>query len=236
LAGPDVSLVLCARRAEPLQALSDELSASGAKVSWAAIDLRDPVAAETWASAAWANGPVDLLILNAGVFDGRREGEPLESPLRAVDVIATNLTGALVPALAVAERMREQGKGTLLFISSLAAFMPLADAPGYSASKAGLTAFARALREVLEPEGVRVVLAHPGHVSTDQAELQIGALPGLMTAEAAVGRILQGLACGRYEIDFPLHLRMVLSLLGVLPWRLRARLTAPFRFSVQSRG
>ena len=236
LAGPGVTLVLCARRAGPLEDLARDLRDKGAEVTCAAVDLRDVAAAEAWAEAAWAGGAIDLLILNAGIFDGRGADGRLERPARTADLIATNLTGAAAPALALAGRMRARGAGTLLFVSSLAAFAPLADAPGYSAGKAGLTAFARALREALEPDGVRVILAHPGHVRTGQTDRQAGALPGLMSPEVAAGHILRGLARGRREIDFPLHLRLGLRLLGALPWRLRARLTAPFRFTVRPPG
>lgn len=230
LAAPGVTLHLCARNRALLEAQAEALRAKGAIVNCAAIDVADHAAVTEWVFQIWQDAPPDLAIFNAGRFGGRGRDGALETPGVAAELIATNLTGALTPAIALAERMRQRGRGTLLFISSLAAFAPMADAPSYSASKAGLTAFARALREDLAPSGVRVSIAHPGHLRTGQTAHHRGALPGMISAEAAARIILAGLARSRSEIDFPWHLRLALRGQSLLPWRWQAWLNRPFRF------
>ena len=232
-ARPATTLILSARRTDELEALAPALRAKGAEVICCPVDVSDPVAVSAWMAQLWEAAPVDLAVFNAGLFAGRDPAGHLESPADAAGLITTNLIGAIAPALILTERMRRRGSGQMLFISSLAAFGPQADAPSYSASKAGLTAFARALREDLAPNGVRVAIAHPGHIRTDQTARHIGSLPGLIPAERAAAIILAGLRKGRSEISFPWHLRLALGLVSVLPWRWQARLTARFRFVVR---
>jgi len=233
LAAPGITLILCARRAAPLETLAESLRAAGAEVIAEAVDVTDQGAVLHWVERMWNKGPIDLAVLNAGIFAGRTPDGQAEQPLAAAAVIATNLTGCVVPALALARHMRQRKAGQLVFISSLAAFGPLADAPGYSASKAGLTAFARALREDLAPDGVRVTIVHPGHVETRQTAQQIGPLPGIFSADRAARLVLKAARSSRSEHSFPWHLRLALGLMALLPWRWQMKLNAPFRFRVQ---
>ena len=81
--------------------------------------------------------------------------------------------------------MRGRQQGHIALIASLAALHPLADAPAYSASKAGLAAYGAALREMLAAEGITLSIVYPGHIDTDQAAVQHGPLPLLLMPEEA---------------------------------------------------
>lgn len=236
LAAPNVTLFLCARDLSRLERVALSYRKKGASVFCACVDVADRVAVSEWVEAVWADAPVDLAIFNAGIFEGRTEDGSLEHPEIAAQIIATNLNGAVVPALVLAEHMRRAGKGEMLFVSSLAAVTPLSDAPSYCASKAGLTAFARALREDLSSFGVRVVIAHPGHIETDQTLRHKGAMPGIVSAEDAATRILRGLNQGRSEIAFPGYLLLGLRCLRMLPWRWQKWINARYRFVVSRTG
>lgn len=231
LAAPGVTFIICGRRLSALDAAAEELRALGAEVESSAVDLTDPAARDAWVATASA-GTIDLAILNAGQFGGRGRDGMLERPDVAARMIDTNLAAPVALALRLSDQMRAAGQGTLLFISSLGAFAVQADAPTYSATKAGLTAFARSLREDLGPDGVRVVIAHPGHMETAQTEVHRGPLPGLMPVKDAARVILAGLEAGRSEIDFPRHLRLGLRLQALLPWKVQARINRGLRFWV----
>ncbi len=233
IAAPGVTLLLCARDITRFGPIVPALRAAGAEVEIASVDVADTQAIMAWITALDSQAPIDLLILNAGQFGGRDRDGALETPERAAALIATNLTGTIAPALVAGEFMRQRKNGHIVFISSLAAFGPQQDAASYGASKAGVTAFARALREDLAPANVRVTLVHPGHIETAQTDQHVGALPGLISADRAAQIILDGIARRRAEIDFPIHLRILLALLSALPWRLRARILAPYRFRVK---
>lgn len=233
LAGQGRHLFLCARDISDVGELSGVLTSKGSSIEWAKVDVGDTPQIIEWIETVWDTGPIDTLILNAGQFDGRGEDGRLESPERAAALLATNLTGTVAPALKFAEKMRERNSGHIVFISSLASFAAHADAPTYSASKAGVTSFARALREDLAAYNVRVTLVHSGHIDTLQARQHIGAMPGLVTSDVAADRIVKGMLRGQNEINFPRTLRLGLAFMAMLPWRLRAKLNRRFRFRVR---
>src|SRR6202035_310125 len=72
--------------------------------------------------------------------------------------------GHVTTLLAAAGRMREQGRGTIVVLSSVAAVRPRKVNFVYGAAKAGLDAFARGLADALHGSGVRVLLVRPGFV------------------------------------------------------------------------
>ena len=92
---------------------------------------------------AFAAGDVGLVISAAGILTPQ---ETLErDPLQAGLLIETNFTGHVTTLLAAAARMRAQGYGTIVVLSSVAAIRPRKANFVYGAAKAGLDAFARGL-------------------------------------------------------------------------------------------
>ena len=225
-------LGLAGRREDLLREVARECEERGARVVPAAFDVADPAATRDWMERIHRERPIDLLIVNAGCFHGNGACgafEPLDSALRQV---RTNLMGAITTIDAAVPLLRARRKGQIAIIISLAALQPLADAPAYSASKAGLAGYGEALRELLAPEGVRVTLVYPGHIQTEQTAHHVGRLPMILTPERAASRIRRGLAQGRSAIAFPLPLAWLIGAGRLLPWHLRARLGRPLRFHV----
>lgn len=201
-----------------------------------AFDAVDARAVEAWIAEIEAGAPLDLLIVNAGVFGGRRKRDVLEPAGEAAATLAINLAGAIAVAEAAARRMIARRRGHIALIASLAAWHPLADAPAYSASKAGLLAWGEAMREALAPYGVRLSIVLPGHIATDQTAHQRGALPLIMRPEDAARRIKAGLDGGRTLIAFPRRLALLIKLGRLVPWRLRAWIGRGHRFHVDDRS
>ena len=151
-AGYDV--VLTARRPGPLEQAATSIGAR-----WVAADSTDP---EAFAAVVAQAGRVDLLVHAAGVMDGtfvRKESlETFESVLR------TNLTSAFVVASAALPAMPEGGR--FVFLSSSSAHAPQPGKSAYTASKAGLNAFAAAFAREVEREGISVHVVTTGPVAT----------------------------------------------------------------------
>ncbi|NQW52793.1 MAG: SDR family NAD(P)-dependent oxidoreductase [Rhodospirillales bacterium] len=78
------------------------------------------------------------------------------------------------------------------------------DAPAYSASKAALLSYRLALRDAVEAEGIRVVVACPGFVATAMSGSRPGPGPGEISDDDAAERILAGLRRNTAMIGFPL--------------------------------
>jgi short-subunit dehydrogenase len=226
------ALGLAGRREDLLCEVARACKARGAIVFPATFDVADAAATRDWMERIHHQRPIDLLIVNAGCFDGNGPGgafEPLESALRQV---RTNLMGAMTTIDAAVSLMRARRKGQIAIIVSLAALQPLADAPAYSASKAGLAGYGEALRELLRPEGIGVTLIFPGHIDTQQTAHHVGRLPMIISPEQAASRIRRGLARGRGSITFPLPLAWLIRVGRLAPWRLRELVARPLRFHV----
>lgn len=132
-----------------------------------ACDLAD-IAGIPSAFAA-LEGPVDLLVNNAGVIGPARQ-EPLDMDFDGfAKTLTINTLAPLAVAQAVLPRLRESGQGRVLTISSQMAWMGYrkADLIAYRASKAAVNKVMQGLATALEPEGIPVALVDPGWVRTD---------------------------------------------------------------------
>lgn len=225
-------LALTARDGPLLELVAQACRARGAEVYTHCADLTLDGSLAALVERIEALAPINLLIANAGVFDGRRDGAAHEPLHEALAVVRTNLEGTMRSVDAVLPGMTARRSGRIALISSLAARHPLADAPAYSASKAGLAAYGRALDEAVAPLGLAVSVVIPGHIDTDQARVQSGRLPLLMSPDVAARRIKAGLDRGKPCIVLPRRLALLISLGAMLPRRLRHGIGRSFRFHV----
>lgn len=146
-------VVLSARREEPLSTAARSIGAR-----WVAADCTDP---EQFAGVV-AAGPVDLLVHSVGVMDGTFVAK---ESVEAFDrVIRTNLRSAFVVTSACLPVMAPGSR--IVFLSSSSAHAPQPGKAAYSASKAGLNAFAAALAGEVDRNGISVHVVTPAPVAT----------------------------------------------------------------------
>lgn len=112
-------------------------------------------------------GPIDHLVFAVGIGSGEF-GFPFwnVSPDAWARVLHVNLIGAARVAHAFAPAMAERGRGSLLFLTSVAGQIGSQTDPPYSASKAGLINFMQCVAKDLAPRGVRANAIAPGMVKT----------------------------------------------------------------------
>jgi 3-oxoacyl-[acyl-carrier protein] reductase len=103
---------------------------------------------------------LDILINNSGMS---REDEYQSEGYR--DVIDVNLTAVAELTYLFKDRLAKQ-HGAIVNVGSVASFVAMRDRPAYSASKAGLLGFTRAIADAWAREGVRVNMVAPGFVQT----------------------------------------------------------------------
>jgi decaprenylphospho-beta-D-erythro-pentofuranosid-2-ulose 2-reductase len=214
---PPEAEVLLAGRDEPrLAAAAKSLPVKVRTLSYdaAALDTHQSVL-----EAAFASGPVDLVISAAGVLVGQAvlDSDPRQAGL----LVQTNFTGHVTMLLGAAARMRVQGHGTLVVLSSVAAIRPRRANFVYGAAKAGLDAFARGLTDALHASGVRVLLVRPGFV-VGRMTRDLAPAP-LATTPAAVGRAVAAALAGRAAVVWvPPQLGVLAIMLRLVPrqfWR-----------------
>jgi decaprenylphospho-beta-D-erythro-pentofuranosid-2-ulose 2-reductase len=167
----------------------------------------------------FAGGPVDLVISAAGVLIPQPELD--RDPPRAATMIGTNFTGHVTTLLACTARMRDQGHGTIVVLSSIAAVRPRQANLVYGATKAALDAFGRGLADSLHGSGVKVLLVRPGFVI---GRMTAGMVPApLATTPAAVGQaVATALAHGDSTVWVPRSLAFLAAALRLIPrplWR-----------------
>lgn len=167
LAGAGARVWLAARRTDRLEALQDELRATGAQVDCIALDVTRGEAVKAAFDALASNGIVaDVVVNNAGVGGG---GAALDTDEAGWDqVIDTNLKGAWLVATEAARRLVAADRpGSIINVASILGERVGAGVAPYAASKAGLVHLTKALALEWARHGIRVNALAPGYIVTD---------------------------------------------------------------------
>jgi short-subunit dehydrogenase len=157
-------LVLVARDAQRLEEVAAELRASyGVQVEVLPADLVDRESlARVEARVADRDRPIDLLVNNAGF--GLKEHfltNPVDAENAMLDVLVTAVMRLSHAALGA---MAERGRGGIINVSSVAAFLPRGS---YSAAKAWVNSFSEWAANEYRPQGVTVMALCPGFTKTE---------------------------------------------------------------------
>jgi NAD(P)-dependent dehydrogenase (short-subunit alcohol dehydrogenase family) len=140
----------------------------------ASCDITDSTSVDAaMGAAAEALGGVDGLVNTAGL-DLVADIEAM-SDAQWDRLIAVNLTGPMKVCRAAVAHLRAAGGGTIVNVSSGAGLQPLRHRTAYSASKAGLQMFSKALAMELADSGIRVNVVCPGAVETPLLRASIDA-------------------------------------------------------------
>lgn len=129
-------------------------------------DITDPAAVDAaFAQAEEANGPIEVLVANAGITKDTLVLRMTEEDF--AQVISVNLAGAFRCAKRAAKSMIRGRFGRIIFIGSVVGLYGSAGQVNYSASKAGLVGMARSLTRELGARGVTANVIAPGFIETD---------------------------------------------------------------------
>lgn len=160
LARCGASLGLTARSAEDLAETARLVEAEGAACVQVVGDVTDPaVAADTVRRASEAFGPVDVLVNNAGIFDGRLFHEASLDEWWSVFEVDVRAPALWIAA--VLPGMRSRGLGRIVNVSSPGCFMPLPFYSAYCSSKAALSHLTKCLAIELRRDGITVLAIGP---------------------------------------------------------------------------
>jgi 3-oxoacyl-[acyl-carrier protein] reductase len=135
---------------------------------------------------------IDVLVNNAAVYElhspGSDDFEEWERAWRRT--MAVDLEAPAHLSFLAARRMRRQGGGRIVNISSRGAFRGEANAPAYGAAKAGLNALGQSMAKALAPSGVLVFTVAPGWVETEMAAPHLhGARREEILGDIPLGRV-----------------------------------------------
>ncbi len=151
-------VILMARREAPLREAAEQIGAR-----WVVADASDPTG---FAAALADMTRVDLLVHAAGVLGGTYARKQTFEQWRTT--MSANLDSCFVVAQAALPLMCPGSR--FVFVSSSAAHEPMPGRTAYSASKAGMNAFARALALEVDRDGINVNIVTPGPVETEMLQ------------------------------------------------------------------
>ncbi len=166
LAESGASVILAARRREPLHALVRGIEEKGGAARAVAMDVSDPASVRAGFEAIGQSGAVaDVIVCNAGVALTRAALDV--SPEDWNQVIGTNLTGCWLVAREAARRLIEANKpGAIINITSILGHRVAGAVMPYAVAKAGLEQMTRCLALEWARHGIRVNALAPGYINT----------------------------------------------------------------------
>lgn len=159
--GSEVALV--ARSGDALEMLAKELDGMAYPT-----DLSDPAAVEALIDRVEADGPIDVLVNNAGLDCVRLFTDTSAQQVR--DLLQVNLAAPMELCRQVIPRMLSRGRGHIVNVSSMGAMSVTPGVTVYGSSKAGLSQFTSGLRLELRGTPVGTTLVQIGAVKTDMAD------------------------------------------------------------------
>ncbi len=216
LAGRGFLCVLLARRAEPLEAMAEEIGGE-AEV----CDVADREAVDAAAARVAERHPaIHVLVLNAGMPGG---GGFLDlTPERIEQVTAVNYLGSVWALRAFLPLLEQGAPSDVVTIASIAGTtVPMTTGP-YAASKHAQLAFSRSVAGELAPLGIRVHSVNPGPVPTESfPQTKVLANPvtrhAVVAPERVARAVLRAIDHDRREVFVPGILRVAAALQGLAP-------------------
>ncbi len=209
-------VVLAGRSPNRLDDAAEELRALGAPtVTCVAFDAAEPDTHEAFVDDVFDRfGDIDLVLLAFGVLGDQSTAE--HDPRSAAQIARVNYLGAVSVLGPIAERLRAQGHGVIVALSSVAGERVRASNFIYGSTKAGLDAYLQGLADRLDGSGVHVTIVRPGFVYTKMTD-GLTPAPLAVSSDAVAEAILDGVAARRAIIWVPPILRYAMSFLRHLP-------------------
>jgi short-subunit dehydrogenase len=216
LAAQQCAVGVVARRKDRLEALVQEIQASGGKAACAVADVADR--AQTLAAIHSLRdqlGPVDLLIANSGL------GVPTTlEPINNDEIEMTfkvNTLGVIYCIEAVLPEMLQRGQGHLAAVSSMAAYLGMPGESAYCASKAAVKLYMDGLRIQLRRRGVYVTTVCPGFIETPMTAANTFKMPWVLKADRAAAMIVRALGRKKKVYNFPWQMSLLMKLAAWAP-------------------
>lgn len=210
-------LALVARRTDAIQAWARRQGIPDIDCWIAAADVQqvDDIVQAGQRCLAECGLP-EVVIANAGISVGMDTAERGDIQVMQ-DTFATNNTGLAATFHPFVAGMREQRRGALVGIASVAAIRGLPGHGAYCASKAGVVAFCESLRGECRPFNVKVVTLLPGYIATPLTAGNPYPMPFLMSPEAFADQAYRAIQAGDSYRVIPWQMGVVAKLLRLLP-------------------
>jgi decaprenylphospho-beta-D-erythro-pentofuranosid-2-ulose 2-reductase len=207
-------VVLAARPSERRTAASAELVALGCTVDEVDLEARDAASHAATIEAAFAGGDIDVAVVAFGLL-GEAE-QAWTDPAVALELAEVNYVAPVHLGVLLATRLKAQGHGRIVALSSVAGERVRRSNFVYGSTKAGLDGFYLGLGEALRGSGVEVLVVRPGFVRSKMTE-GLDAAPLSVTPDQVAEATIGALQEHREVIWVPAAMRVVMSGLRHVP-------------------
>lgn len=192
-----------------------QMKAAGARsVELIDFEATDPDTHPKMIDQAFANGDVDVAIVAFGILGDA--DELWQNQHKAVLAAEINYTAAVSVGVLLAEKMRAQGFGQIIAMSSAAGERVRRSNFVYGSTKAGLDGFYLGLGEALREFGVRVLVIRPGQVRT-RMSAHVKEAPLTVDKEYVANLAVTAAAKGKELVWAPAAFRYVMMVLRHVP-------------------
>src|SRR5580693_10090868 len=199
-----------------------QMKAAGARsVEMIDFEATDPDSHPKVIDAAFAGGDVDVAIVAFGLLGDAEE--LWQNQRKAVQIAEINYTAAVSVGVLLGEKMRAQGFGQIIAMSTVAGERVRRSNFVYGSTKAGLDGFYLGLGEALREYGVHVLVIRPGQVRT-RMSAHIKEAPLTVDKEYVANLAVTAAANGKELVWAPAAFRYVMMVLRHIPRRIFRRL------------
>ena len=210
-------VVLAGRPSDRLDSAAADLARElpgGVAVETAGFDADEPSTHRAELQAILAGGDIDVVIVAFGLLGDQTAINA--DPSEALALIQTNFVGGASALLQTADLLKEQGRGSIIVLSSVAGDRARAANFVYGSTKAGIDALSQGLADSLHGSGVSVLVVRPGFVRTRMTE-GLEEAPFSTTAEDVAADTVKAWKAGKEVVYSPKVLRAVMGTMKVLP-------------------
>lgn len=174
------------------KALLDEVVAANPGMEAIELDVADSASIQVAAQTLIDRYPtLNVLVNNAGIMPFDNAASQIDESISR-RMIDTNLLGPILLTSALIEHLKRQPRATIIYNTSILAYLPLAPSAVYSATKAALHSYALSQRFMLRDTNVTVQEIAPPWVDTDL--IKKSGDPRAMPVDAFIAETMQGLA------------------------------------------
>jgi decaprenylphospho-beta-D-erythro-pentofuranosid-2-ulose 2-reductase len=192
-----------------------QMKAAGARsVELIDFEATEPESHPKMIEAAFADGDVDVAIVAFGILGDAEE--LWQNQQKAVLAAEINYTAAVSVGVLLGEKMRAQGFGQIIAMSSAAGERVRRSNFVYGSTKAGLDGFYLGLAEALREYGVRVLVIRPGQVRT-RMSAHVKEAPLTVDKEYVANLAVTAAAKGKELVWAPAAFRYVMMVLRHIP-------------------